>query len=55
MSSKDASLLQAASEGDLSKVQNLIENQSANINVQGAMNRTPLHVGEFIFFIENLI
>jgi hypothetical protein len=45
MASKDSSLIQAASEGDLAKVQNLIEKQSCNINAQGAMNRSPLHLG----------
>jgi hypothetical protein len=31
---QDASLLQAASEGDLSKVQSLIEKHNANVNAQ---------------------
>lgn len=57
MASKDASLLQASSEGDLSKVQQLIEKEGANINTQGAMNRTPLHVaslngkGEVVMYL----
>jgi len=44
MASLDSSLLQAAAEGDLSKVQQLVEKKGASVNVQGQMNRTPLHV-----------
>jgi ankyrin repeat protein len=44
MASKDSALLQAASEGDISKVTKLIESDEANINAQGAMNRSALHL-----------
>ncbi len=44
MSSLDTSILQAATEGDLAKLQNLVEKQGGNVNCQGALNRTPLHL-----------
>lgn len=44
MANFDASLLQAASEGDVSKLRILIEKNGVSVNTQGQMNRTPLHL-----------
>lgn len=44
MSSADSSFLQAASEGDLEKVKNLLDKHKLDINLRGPMNRTALHL-----------
>jgi len=44
MANQDGSFLQAASEGDLAKMKQLVEKSGVNINAQGQMNRTALHL-----------
>jgi len=55
MASFDSSLLQASQEGNLDKVQHLIEKQGVDVNVQGLMNRSPLHLASLYGKMEVVI
>jgi len=52
MSSLESSFLQSSSCGDLAKVQNFIEKSGVNVDVQGEMNRSALHLASLFGKIE---